>query len=826
MDSPIASYPQAPVPYAAVQHKAEQQVNGSPKPQDHLEGKKRAVSLSDAVHRLTLTEPPAPQCQPVAAAAPTVVTVQPALFGSAAPNRHRLKTALYNLYSDQLSPADFVILVNRFGYCYPLYNFPVTTLSPPDWLALNEDACLQIAEDNGCSLQQMPPQVITCDICLSAHMRWGDTMFDDVPARLTDSFFTTLVQRYPSTVLNIPLKERTFERLLAACSVHIEILEKLSDRERTVALVTEIIQRTGDGLQYLGQQQRSYELCLQACKNNGGALKHVPYELKTDELCRVALATCAQAYRWLPEALSKSAQWQLLACQQDGAILHWIPKEQHNTTLLEAACRSNGIALAIIDKDSITAEMCRLGCANSARKACQYIPERLLNEQLRWQICCTTYDRLLCEYFKPNTVDFYERLLRENSKASLKWVPEKSRNAVHCRLACQRRGSDIEFVPAQHRTPEVCLAACHNHGIALQWVPERHRTAELCEAACRNYGAALQWVPERQRTAQICQLACHCNGSALQWVPKRHRTVQLCEAACKRSVQACQNVVKGELRIEWFVEVAMQDDRSPAWLLTLATRLLPAADFQSLLERTALCANSYKMTLLCHAQVSSAQKRELIEWILEPSRWPMPGMPKASDLCEMASPLQSTLENPELKHLALTAIKRASHWTPPRYEDGRRLLNEIEQQLCSAVVGLPDASEPLLHSQGTPAGGRTVKIGPGERPSYYKFQRKEESLKTLMQEGIVHTLREKHPDLFAQLRSKLPGDARFFRLYPEELPSPLPTFADPLAIAKDEKGRSYVHVHRYVAPAEYSVYAHRADPACPANPYRKGEQGI
>ena len=33
---------------------------------------------------------------------------------------------------------------------------------------------------------------------------------------------------------------------------------------------------------------------------------------------------------------------------------------------------------------------------------------------------------------------------------------------------------------------------------------------------------------------------------------------------------------------------------------------------------------------------------------------------------------------------------------------------------------------------------------------------------------------------------------------------------DPLAIQKDEQGREYVHVYRYVASTEYNIYAYKA----------------
>ena len=206
--------------------------------------------------------------------------------------------------------------------------------------------------------------------------------------------------------------------------------------------------------------------------------------------------------------------------------------------------------------------------------------------------------------------------------------------------------------------------------------------------------------------------------------------------------------------------------------------------------------------------------------------WSGSQISKDPELCELASPLEFSLENPELAHLAQAATQVATHWLPPCYGSGQQLPDEIERAMSAASVERADHSEPLFLTQGESAGGRTLKIEQGELAHHYKFQRKGESLQTLMQEGVIHTVREKHPELFGPLRSTLPGDTRFFKLYLDQLTFPLPTFGDPLAIEKDKSGHDYVHVYRYVASTNYSVYAHKADPTQPADPYRKGEQGL
>ena len=740
-------------------------------PQDQPASKRRRISLSDAVHGLTLAQPNDSRGEPDTA--DTKVAAQPVSGCHATPKCRTLKAALYNLANNDLSAADFIVLVNRYGDLPALHNFPVSTLQPSDWLAINVRACEQILQRDGSLLAQLPAQMITCYLCVAAYNCCGADMFEQVPEHLRDSFFSKVVHLCPARVTEIPAAWRTPERVLDACCVDDGLLPYLSDEDRSVDLVIKVCEMTGAGLEFIPPSQRSYALCLKACEHSAKALKYVPEELKDEELCRTALSTGGLAYRWLPAELAKTYEWQMRACLKDGAVLEWIPKEQHDEDLRLAACLSSWQALEFIDPKHITYKMCHQICArNRAMQAGQYIPKEHLDEPMRWLICSTTYDSQTCERFKPDTANFYEQLLHKNRWARLEWVPEEEQGTVHYLPACKNYGGELEHVPFEYRTPEICVAACNNDVDALQWVPERQ------------------------------------------------------QLTCTTSDQACQSGEQQGLGLEWFEQALHSHDQYAHFILVHAKRLLSDSDFQLLLQNSALCSNHHKIMVLAHPQVSSAHKRALLEQMLEPAPRPRPERHKGADLCEMASPLQFTLENPELKQLETTAEKVAEHWVPPRYDAGRLLLHEIEQSLASCSVGRADSHEPLFQNQGVPCGGRTLKIEQGAQAFHYKFQRKDESLQTLMREGVIHSVREKRPDLLGQLHSQLPGDSRFFKLYLDQLPETVPAFPDPPEIFRDEHGRDYLHVYRYVAPADYSVYAHTADHSGPSNPYHKGEQGI
>ena len=143
---------------------------GSGHPRGEPESKKRRVSLSDAVQHLTLAEPPASLCEPVPEPMEVTVAAQPSRPAYAALDRPALKAALYNLSTNNMSRADFIVLLNRYGYCPALYSFPLDTLQPSDWLAIRERSCAQILLCNGSFLAQLPPQAITCTTVSYTHL--------------------------------------------------------------------------------------------------------------------------------------------------------------------------------------------------------------------------------------------------------------------------------------------------------------------------------------------------------------------------------------------------------------------------------------------------------------------------------------------------------------------------------------------------------------------------------------------------------------------------------------------------------------------------------
>ena len=433
------------------------------------DSKRRRVSLSDGMQSLTLAEPTEPATRTTA-------------------ERRALKTALYNLANNDLRVADFIVLANRLGYCAPLYSFPVDTLQPSDWLALKERARIQIILRDASFLAQLPAAAITCDICMAAYRCGIDPKgLKMVPERLKKPFFTKLLEQFPMAICDLPSKEQTFERLLAICCARSWMLSWLPKELRTTKLALQVCQRTGYGLEYIPQSQRSYALCLKACAADGRALEHVPEKFKKTGLCRAALSTHGLAYQWLPAELSKHPEWQLLACQQDGAVLEYIPKDQHDAVLWRAACRSNPIALTLIDAEDISYEMSLLACndhhdnvpAHDLHEAHQHIPDRHLDETLHWMICLNTGNQQMCERFKPEAANFYERLLQENPHARLAWVPQECRDANHYLFACQRHADELQRVPEPDRSLKVCLAACERDVQALQWVPDRPRPQRL-----------------------------------------------------------------------------------------------------------------------------------------------------------------------------------------------------------------------------------------------------------------------------------------------------------------------------------------------------------
>ena len=185
---------QAGVHHAAVQSRAEQQAKDDPKSHGQPASNARRLSLCAAAHRLTLAELPVALCEPVTTVMRTTAPT-PCRPAHAGPERNLIKKALFNLTNSRLSPADFIVLVNRFGYHEPLHDFPLDTLQPSDWLALTERALQQILPENCYFLTQLPPQAITSEICVEVYSKG---LFELFPDRFKAPFLHSSLKNTPA----------------------------------------------------------------------------------------------------------------------------------------------------------------------------------------------------------------------------------------------------------------------------------------------------------------------------------------------------------------------------------------------------------------------------------------------------------------------------------------------------------------------------------------------------------------------------------------------------------------------------------------------------
>ncbi len=103
-------------------------------------------------------------------------------------------------------------------------------------------------------------------------------------------------------------------------------------------------------------------------------------------------------------------------------------------------------------------------------------------------------------------------------------------------------------------------------------------------------------------------------------------------------------------------------------------------------------------------------------------------------------------------------------------------------------------------------GGRTLKVSQGDHTTYFKFQRKNEPLETLIREYAMHQACT-DSELGLTLKSEVPTAVGFFWLALDELPAKCAQFDDELSVFQNGN-RHYVRLYAYQASNAYSHYAH------------------
>jgi hypothetical protein len=197
----------------------------------------------------------------------------------------------------------------------------------------DEKIYLEAVKNNGLSLQYVPDNMKTYEICLEA-VKNNHYSLEFVPDDLLTKDIVYAAYSQKSSFI-MQLGTQLGQRLgLATISliddksmiINPNTLTFTSDTKITPKIAFLLVQIDGLALTFVPDNMKTYEICLEAVKNNGLAIKFVPHDMMTNEICLEAVKNNGYSLKFVPEDM-KTNEICLKAVKKYGHSLEFIPDE-------------------------------------------------------------------------------------------------------------------------------------------------------------------------------------------------------------------------------------------------------------------------------------------------------------------------------------------------------------------------------------------------------------------------------------------------------------------------------------------------------------------
>lgn len=192
----------------------------------------------------------------------------------------------------------------------------------------------------------------------------------------------------------------------------------------------------------------------------------------------------------------------IIAVQQAGYLLRYIPKSIQTYEICFAAVSQNGSAIKHVSKRLICEELCMEAVRNKPRALC-YIPEKFLNSKLL-------------------------NAAIDADGSAIRFVPAAKRTDKLCRSAILQNSAALPYVPKRCLTKDLFLQIVPLNGLTLEYMPGNIKSKAICESAVQNNPLALEFVPNRFKTPEICEKAVRADWRAFAYVPEKLITLNNC----------------------------------------------------------------------------------------------------------------------------------------------------------------------------------------------------------------------------------------------------------------------------------------------------------
>ncbi len=197
---------------------------------------------------------------------------------------------------------------------------------------------------------------------------------------------------------------------------------------------------------------------------------------------------------------------------------------------------------------------------------------------------------------------------------------------------------------------------------------------------------------------------------------------------------------------------------------TQCDHLLP-----ELIKQCAHQSSAHHLAVLTSSDVSDELKKQLIDRINTPPRLKRP-VTSETRFTEPVNPLVFQTYNPFHNELLYSCF-HAAGYTPPRFSEGTRLHDYINQNRLTAFPPCPAAQlNRMKRETAAIAGGRTIRIYDNGEYYHYKFQRQDESPQVLVTQGLIYQY-FKREKARIPLHSRIPVFVCFAAVKKSELPA-------------------------------------------------------
>lgn len=258
------------------------------------------------------------------------------------------------------------------------------------------------------------------------------------------------------------------------------------------------------------------------------------------------------------EHIEQTEERCLIAVQQSGELLEFIPKGRQTYRMCMAAIGNNMKAFAFASKKLQTHQMCEfvlskdgmllehvaneIACEDLCKiaientpHAVRFVPYRLLTKDII--LCAANKDCNVLKYvpsFYPFWDDSITDLVAQNGCA-LAVVPDRLMRKKHCLAAVDQNPLALEFVPVRYMSQKMCTSAVNRNPMAIQYVPEKFKNEVMCKRAIANELRTFAFLPEKYKSKQFCEMAVANDPNAFEFVPDKFKTTEMSMNAISQS---------------------------------------------------------------------------------------------------------------------------------------------------------------------------------------------------------------------------------------------------------------------------------------------------